>query len=1175
MTNSSWGASPASAHRGFAAALMAVALILPASLWVASTPQAAHAAPNVIVAGCEIVLEPTPTEYTDCPGWDATGLVYPYFAEAPDVDWSYANLAGASFTGQVLNQATNATITGANFSGASLGYNSLAGFTVTNSDFTNVTSISTLLPNGHASYVDFSGATLNGAFSGPASMDHVTFDGATLGGGFQAVTVSDSSFDNTTWTNAGVPFVQSTMTDVSFTDAIFTDTSPFIQASVNRLDFTGSSVTNSYSGTAFSYQTATDLILENATFVRTALQDLNINAASGVNARGLTIEGNPILSGTWQNADLTGANLDAHAGGWNIPFATIAGAYMPGYMAGSDLRGLDFSSAVSPLRSKSDFRGSNLDGSDWHDITVYGMTLEGASAVGADFSGMQMLALTPTNPNCTAWSYPPCDTVLMNGADLHETDFSDVYVGDGVFFSMNGTRVPGVSFVGFTLAPNAQWMANGVDFNSADLHGVDMSAPFEDGDYSSSPVEMYGSIFAYADLTGATVRLSGGGYYGNAEMSDTTLFGAAAGAYFHDTNLENAVIVGYWPDGTWSSDLRGAEFIDANLAGANLINTNMEGTVLTRADLTGASIQSNWWVNGIRGLNAFDADLSDANLPKPSWTESGSTWMYGLYFEGTDVSGTGLLWDEDFTAFTVSPDGNPTAIDWDLPTLWDNPYDKLPFGDTYDDLFWHGASLVCDHEPGDTLPVGTTTVTCQVRFDHRYGLTDPIPWDTSAFISGSWPAVSGMGTPELPAIAPMQPWDGSDASQFTNQGGWMGTSEGIYTLTDPISFEVTVGTVPELSGTLDNGTETVPYVDYLTVDGVPEPAVTLISGDLPAGLTLDSDGRVHGTPEVGTAGSYPLTFRATNEAGSVDYSTTLVIDRLPSVSWEFDNGIELVAYDDCLAVGGEPAPTVTLLGGDLPAGLTLGADGCLTGTPELGTQGSYPLTLRATNEAGSFDYDTTLVIDSAPALSGSLDNGAETVEYSSCLTVDGVPVPTVSLLAGDLPLGLELDFTGCVYGTPEVGTAGSYPLTFEASSDAGTFEYETILVIDRLPGLAGDLDNGTELVEYEDCLLVTGQPTPVVTLTAGDLPRGLTLDSDGCVRGTPEAGTAGSYPLTFTATSDAGTFDYETTLVIEPAPAPTASPTGGTLTGLLAAGLVLLSAFAIAAAWLLRRRTFA
>jgi mono/diheme cytochrome c family protein len=72
----------------------------------------------------------------------------------------------------------------------------------------------------------------------------------------------------------------------------------------------------------------------------------------------------------------------------------------------------------------------------------------------------------------------------------------------------------------------------------------------------------------------------------------------------------------------------------------------------------------------------------------------------------------------------------------------------------------------------------------------------------------------------------------------------------------------------------------------VTATGVPAPTFTVFSGTLPSGVTLSTGGALSGTPATGTAGSYPVTLRATNSAGTANQSFTLTVSkRTQSISF--------------------------------------------------------------------------------------------------------------------------------------------------------------------------------------------------------------------------------------------------------------------------------------------------
>jgi hypothetical protein len=84
-----------------------------------------------------------------------------------------------------------------------------------------------------------------------------------------------------------------------------------------------------------------------------------------------------------------------------------------------------------------------------------------------------------------------------------------------------------------------------------------------------------------------------------------------------------------------------------------------------------------------------------------------------------------------------------------------------------------------------------------------------------------------------------------------------------------------VGVPPEVVSGPANGTVNQPYSSGFTITGAPPPTVTLISGDKVPGLTLDSEGKLAGTPTQ--AGRYTFTVRANNGLNYVDTTATVVI----------------------------------------------------------------------------------------------------------------------------------------------------------------------------------------------------------------------------------------------------------------------------------------------------------
>ena len=100
------------------------------------------------------------------------------------------------------------------------------------------------------------------------------------------------------------------------------------------------------------------------------------------------------------------------------------------------------------------------------------------------------------------------------------------------------------------------------------------------------------------------------------------------------------------------------------------------------------------------------------------------------------------------------------------------------------------------------------------------------------------------------------------------------------TLTGDVGGSGTVITAPKITtDSLPNGTVDAEYKQTLTATGS---NITWSSNDLPAWLTLDSDGTISGTPT--TANTYTFTVTAKNSAGSDDKTFTLKIGVAPVYS---------------------------------------------------------------------------------------------------------------------------------------------------------------------------------------------------------------------------------------------------------------------------------------------------
>ncbi len=181
------------------ALVIAVALVTPVLATATSTPASA----DTVVNGCTIVSNPTPTNFTNCPGANLAGtslsgddLSYANLSSATldDADLSNVNLSSANLTGAALigcaqtpteEACIPATLTGANLTDANLTDATLATCATGTLGQTGCGAVD--LSGIDLSSVNFTGATLGACLNGCASVD---FTGTLLVPSDQTVTAA-------------------------------------------------------------------------------------------------------------------------------------------------------------------------------------------------------------------------------------------------------------------------------------------------------------------------------------------------------------------------------------------------------------------------------------------------------------------------------------------------------------------------------------------------------------------------------------------------------------------------------------------------------------------------------------------------------------------------------------------------------------------------------------------------------------------------------------------------------------------------------------------------------------------------------------------------------------------------------------------------------------------------
>jgi hypothetical protein len=248
-----------------------------------------------------------------------------------------------------------------------------------------------------------------------------------------------------------------------------------------------------------------------------------------------------------------------------------------------------------------------------------------------------------------------------------------------------------------------------------------------------------------------------------------------------------------------------------------------------------------------------------------------------------------------------------------------------------------------------------------------------------------------------------------------------------------------------------------------------------------------------------------------------------------------------VPYNQKIAVTGGVAPLVfTVSSGSLPAGLSLGTNGVIAGTPS--GSGTSQFTVQVADSAtppATLTQFFNITISPAPPISivtTSLPQGSVGVAYNASISSQGgIPPLTWSLIGGSLPAGLSLQTITTTSGTPPtvmtLGQISGTPLsqgtstfTVEVQDSAIPIQTATQTLSLTINGPSTlrittlTLPDGTTASPYSESIQATGGVLPITwSVVTGLLPPGLTLNpSSGVISGLPSR--TGSSTFTVQAT---------------------------------------------------------
>ncbi|WP_425520907.1 putative Ig domain-containing protein [Xanthomonas hortorum] len=366
----------------------------------------------------------------------------------------------------------------------------------------------------------------------------------------------------------------------------------------------------------------------------------------------------------------------------------------------------------------------------------------------------------------------------------------------------------------------------------------------------------------------------------------------------------------------------------------------------------------------------------------------------------------------------------------------------------------------------------------------------------------------------------------------TDSGGSPTSGNRAYTLT------VAGATVTLPATSLPAGTAGQAYSSALNpaTGGIAPYTYAVTAGALPAGITLNgSSGALTGTP--GSVGSFAFSVTATDSTsgtpsqGTRGYTLNIAAPPIVVAPSTLPAATRGTAYSQTLSASGGTAPyTYTLASGTLPAGLTLASNGTLSGNPTV--EGSFNFTVTAT-DAGSFTgnqaYSLTVAGPNLVLPASTLPAGTAGQAYSAAITpaTGGTAPYSYALTAGALPTGVVVDVaTGGLSGTPTVAGTFNFTLTVSDSTPSPAAQasrsYTLTIAAPVIVVAPTALPAATRGTAYSQVLTASGGTAPYTyAVSAGSVPAGLTLASNGTLSGNPTA--EGSFNFTVTAT-DANTF---------------------------------------------------
>ncbi|MBK9167608.1 MAG: putative Ig domain-containing protein [Bryobacterales bacterium] len=357
------------------------------------------------------------------------------------------------------------------------------------------------------------------------------------------------------------------------------------------------------------------------------------------------------------------------------------------------------------------------------------------------------------------------------------------------------------------------------------------------------------------------------------------------------------------------------------------------------------------------------------------------------------------------------------------------------------------------------------------------------------------------------------------------------------------SFQISVASALTITSTspLPAGSTGSAYSLALQAAGGTPPYLwQVVSGSLPAGVSLSAGGALSGVPAAG--GTFNFTVEVRDSASAVQRAFSLTVGQPLSMLTSFlPQGTAGLGYTTALeAQGGTPPYQWSVLSGPLPSGLALSPGGQIGGTPFGPAFAVITIEVRdSANATATRQFELrvlaeTLEVDSP----GVLPQAVLGQPYRFQLQArGGAPPYRWFVSGGSLPPGIRLSEGGLLSGTPD--TPGTYDVSITLEDSGGAFAaaevkesqerhaaagfaFRLVVAFPPLQVTTSNLPEAAVGAAYSASLAATGgRPTRFWAVVNGSLPPGLSLgEATGEIAGTPTS--TGRFPFTVQVRDNVG-----------------------------------------------------